>query len=57
MNKRRIIWGRIELIMGVIAIIFSLSLFVGFCGVMGLKMGGPIAAAIAGFSAISWLPG
>ena len=43
MNKRRIIWGRIELIMGVIAIIFSLSLFVGFCGAMGLKMGGPIA--------------
>lgn len=53
MNKRRIIWGRIELIMRVIAIIFSLSLFVGFCGAMGLKMGGPIAAAIAGFSALA----
>ena len=53
MNKRRIIWERIELIMKIIAIIFSVSLFVVFCGAMGLKMGGPIASAIAGFLALA----
>ena len=53
MNKRRIIWERVEFIMRVIAIIFCVSLFVGFCGAMGLKMGGPIAAAIAGFLALA----
>ncbi|MDB4373187.1 sel1 repeat family protein [Akkermansiaceae bacterium] len=53
MSKRRVIWERIEFIMRVIAIIFCVSLFVGFCGAMGLKMGGPIAAAIAGFSALA----
>ena len=53
MNKRRIIWELIELIMRLIAILFSVSLFVVFCGAMGLKMGGPIAAAIAGFLALA----
>jgi hypothetical protein len=53
MNKRRIIWERVELIIRVIAIIFCVSLFVVFCGAMGLKMGGPIAAAIAGLSALA----
>ena len=53
MNKRRIIWERVEFIMRVIAIIFCVSLFVGFCGAMGLKMGGPITAAIAGFLALA----
>ena len=55
MNKRRIIWERIELIMKIIAIIFSVSLFVVFCGAMGLKMGGPIASAIAGFLALAFM--
>tara|TARA_B110000003_G_scaffold114196_1_gene116838 strand:- start:16519 stop:17568 length:1050 start_codon:yes stop_codon:yes gene_type:complete len=53
MNKRRIIWERVELIIKVISIIFCVSLFVVFCGAMGLKMGGPIAAAIAGLSALA----
>ena len=53
MNKRRIIWERVELIIRVISIIFCVSLIVGFCGAMGLKMGGPIAAAIAGLSALA----
>ena len=55
MNKRRIIWERIELIMKIIAIIFSISFFVVFCGAMGLKMGGPIASAIAGFLALAFM--
>ena len=53
MNKRRIIWERVELIMRIIAIIFCVSLFVVFCGAMGLKIGGQIAAAIAGLSALA----
>jgi hypothetical protein len=55
MNKRRIIWERIELIMKIIAIIFSVSFFVVFCGAMGLKIGGPIASAIAGFLALAFM--
>ena len=55
MNKRRIICKRIEFIMKIIAIIFSVSIFVVFCGAMGLEMGGPIASAIAGFLALAFM--